>query len=159
MTVQTALYRLYGRDDQLLYVGIASDLSRRWDQHSRAQSWWHLVTRREVEWLSDRPSAEAAEVQAIQTEAPLFNKDHVPDRRLGQGQYDDTADRKRARRLLRQDARRNYFHIGRKIYVSALAERYEVSPRTLLAEIYTNGNERCFTESRRRLTVLRQPTF
>ncbi|WP_435643840.1 GIY-YIG nuclease family protein [Streptomyces sp. H49] len=158
MTEPTAVYRLYDAEDRLLYVGITRNLARRWDQHSRAQSWWHLVTRREAEWHTDRASAEAAEITAVQSEAPQFNKDHVPNRRLGQGEYDDTADRRRVRRLLRRDARNKYFHVGRRIYVTALAERYEVSPRTLLA-VLQPGSDRCFSESRRRITVLREPTF
>lgn len=157
-TERTALYRLYDRDGHLLYVGVSNNLRRRWDMHSRAQPWWHLVAGREAEWHPDRASAEAAEVAAIQSESPRFNIDHSLNPKWGRANYDDTEDRRRAIRQLRRDLKKGYFHIGRTIHLAALAERYEVSSRTLLG-LLDSGPRRCFAESKRRLTVLRVPDF
>lgn len=153
-----ALYRLYDRDGNLLYVGVTNNLRRRWDMHSRDQTWWHLVTRREAEWLPDRASAEAAEITAIQDERPRFNIDHSLNPKWGGNTYDDTADQVRALRLLRRDAKKSYFHVGRTFHITALADRFEVSSRTLLSVIGEFSGP-CFAEHRRRLTVLREPTF
>lgn len=155
---RTALYRLYDTSGTLLYVGVTNDLRRRGEIHSNNQPWWHLVAGQRVEWFPDRLAAEAAEVTAIKDESPRFNIDHALNPRYGQDNYDDTADRRRVRRLLRRDAKNNYFYVGRTVHSAALAERYEVSVRTVLSEM-ERGNEGCFTSLRRRITVLRTPTF
>jgi hypothetical protein len=46
---RTALYKLYGQDDALLYVGISDNPRYRWTQHARTQPWWHEVVTREIE--------------------------------------------------------------------------------------------------------------
>lgn len=69
----TTLYRLYGADDQLLYVGTSVDPQDRWEQHSRNKLWWSSVSRATVEWYATRTEAMAAERAAIQSESPLFN--------------------------------------------------------------------------------------
>ncbi|MFG3136083.1 GIY-YIG nuclease family protein [Streptomyces sp. NPDC048211] len=155
---RTALYRLRDASGQLLYVGMSNNLKTRWHQHSISKPWWHLVARRDIEWHPDRLTADAAETAAIATEGPLYNIDKVPNPTSRTGHYDDTADRKKARRLLRRDAKRHYFHVGRTVHVTVLAERYEVSARTLYSEIM-RGNDRRFAESRMRITVLSEPKF
>ena len=154
----TALYRLRDAGGQLLYIGITSDPQTRWHHHAISKPWWHLVTRREVEWHSDRPSADTAETKAITTEGPLYNIDKVPHQTTSTGHYDDTADRKKVRRLLRRDAKRQYFHVGRTIHLTVLAERYEVSSKTLYSEIM-RGNANCFQQNRMRITILYEPKF
>lgn len=74
-TERTALYRCFGADDELLYVGISKDPAERWKQH-RGTAWWRHVTMRTVEWHDDRPTAERAERKAIQTEGPRYNVQH-----------------------------------------------------------------------------------
>ncbi|MFE2973326.1 GIY-YIG nuclease family protein [Streptomyces sp. NPDC059258] len=155
---RTALYRLYDASERLLYVGISNNLQTRWHHHTISKPWWHLVTRRDIQWHPDRTAADAAETEAIVTEEPLFNIDKVPRQTLRTGYYDDTADRKKARRLLRRDAKRHYFHVGRTVHITVLAERYEVSARTLYSEIM-RGNEHCFSQSRMRITILYAPKF
>lgn len=69
----TALYRLYGAAEQLLYVGISTQPEVRWTQHATDKPWWSLVRRRSVEWHSNRPAAEEAERVAVRNEEPLYN--------------------------------------------------------------------------------------
>lgn len=71
---ETALYRLFGSDGQLLYIGVSCDLRSRFAQHSSSQRWWPQVARRKVEWLASRKEALAAERAAIMRERPRFNK-------------------------------------------------------------------------------------
>ena len=68
----TAVYRFYGIDDRLLYVGIAHDPSKRWKAHSRTK-WWARVGRKTVEWYPNRAEAEREERRAIAAEHPLLN--------------------------------------------------------------------------------------
>lgn len=73
---RTALYRLFGADNELLYVGITNNPERRLDHHRARKPWWREVTMRVVEWYDDRPAAERAERKAIQTEGPRYNIHH-----------------------------------------------------------------------------------
>ncbi len=69
----TALYFLYGANEDLLYVGVAADPEKRWYQHSCEKEWWRLVERKEKIWFDNRPAAEDAEARAIVTLRPRFN--------------------------------------------------------------------------------------
>lgn len=71
---RTAIYRLYDKTGQLLYIGISHKPDVRWGQHSEEKEWWPEVDRRDVEWLATRASAERAELAAITAEKPLHNK-------------------------------------------------------------------------------------
>lgn len=88
---RTALYRLYGADDTLLYVGIAIDPDARWRQHEREKHWWPLVARNTVAWFEKRLEALDAEAEAIRGEKPTYNSTHsttpAPERRHGAGGY------------------------------------------------------------------------
>jgi len=79
MTKRTAVYRLFGDADRLLYVGIAFDLSRRYMQHKKTKPWWPEVLRKEVCWFETRRLAEAAEHTAIVSERPCYNVRGVED--------------------------------------------------------------------------------
>lgn len=78
--VPTALYRLFGDDDVLLYIGISDTFGRRWNQHAQSQSWWPEVRRQAVDWHPTRDDAEAAEEAAIKAEKPRYNIMHNPSR-------------------------------------------------------------------------------
>ncbi len=69
----TALYRLYGADDTLLYVGITADVDQRFTAHRYTAPWWNEVTRWTVEWHNTRKIALSAESAAINDEAPIHN--------------------------------------------------------------------------------------
>ena len=74
MSERTALYRLYGDDGQLLYIGISADPERRFVQHAFTKPWWREVARREVQaWFDSRHDARAAEALAIDGEKPRHN--------------------------------------------------------------------------------------
>jgi predicted GIY-YIG superfamily endonuclease len=70
----TALYRLYGDSDQLLYIGITRNPKWRWYMHARRSPWWPSVQRRDLVWHDSRPEARAAEIEAIGAERPVHNK-------------------------------------------------------------------------------------
>jgi predicted GIY-YIG superfamily endonuclease len=72
---RTALYRFFGADGALLYVGITMSPVTRFRTHSKESAWWVEVdhSRTLVEWLDCRDLASAAEQAAIKTEAPRYN--------------------------------------------------------------------------------------
>jgi predicted GIY-YIG superfamily endonuclease len=69
----TTLYRLYNSQDRLLYIGIAGNPGRRFQQHRGDKPWWGEVSRTELEHYADRDQAAAAELEAIRDEKPLYN--------------------------------------------------------------------------------------
>lgn len=69
----TALYRFFDADGALLYVGITADLGKRWAKHQSEKPWWPHVTKKTVRWYGERPSALAAEAEAIKDELPRYN--------------------------------------------------------------------------------------
>lgn len=71
---RTALYRLYDANDTLIYVGIAFNPSSRYTSHKKTKTWWPEVKRREVTWYDSRTEAAAAEIEAIRSELPLYNR-------------------------------------------------------------------------------------
>lgn len=74
---RTVLYRFYGADDQLLYVGITNKPGQRWEAHMRLQPWWPQVQRQTSEWHPNREAAADAEIVAIREEGPLHNRRHA----------------------------------------------------------------------------------
>jgi hypothetical protein len=67
------LYRHFGADGSLLYVGISLSAVVRLAGHNRSSKWANEITRVEVENLPSREEAEAAETVAIQKEKPKYN--------------------------------------------------------------------------------------
>jgi hypothetical protein len=70
---RTALYRIRGEDDALLYIGISNCVPIRWNGHERVQPWWDELRSLTVEWCETREEAEAAEKAAIRAEQPKYN--------------------------------------------------------------------------------------
>lgn len=72
------LYRIYGNDGQLLYVGISYSTIQRLGQHKDTQHWFESVARIERQNLGDisRQEALAIEAQVITAERPQYNKTH-----------------------------------------------------------------------------------
>lgn len=76
---RTALYRVWGDADRLLYIGISDYFGVRWGKHAKAQPWWGEMRRLTVDaWYDRREDAEEAEAAAIKAEGPKYNKIHVP---------------------------------------------------------------------------------
>lgn len=71
---RTAIYRFYGENDTLLYVGITNDLLNRWRWHEKHSEWWRDQLRVEVKWHETRELADAEETRAVRTEQPLHNQ-------------------------------------------------------------------------------------
>lgn len=70
---RTALYRLYDKRHNLLYVGITNDPRVRFAAHAVDKPWWPSVVRRDLEWFPSRAEALAAEGEAIRIEKPGAN--------------------------------------------------------------------------------------
>lgn len=68
-----ALYRHWGEDGSLLYVGISCNVGVRTSQHAKAAHWFHLVQKITVDNFPDRQSAMNAEAIAIFNEKPKYN--------------------------------------------------------------------------------------
>ena len=69
----THLYRHYGFDGALLYVGVSNNVIDRWGDHKRAATWADLVAKITIEHYATRQEAEEAEADAILAEKPRFN--------------------------------------------------------------------------------------
>lgn len=69
---RTTLYRMYDRDDTLLYVGVSLNVTARLTKHS-SRSFWDSVERIELRHFDERQDALDAETLAIATEHPVFN--------------------------------------------------------------------------------------
>lgn len=70
---RTQLYRHFGRNGILLYVGISLKTVVRLIQHRKASAWFDDITRIEVTHFPCREDAEIAEAVAIRDEKPMFN--------------------------------------------------------------------------------------
>jgi predicted GIY-YIG superfamily endonuclease len=79
MEEDTFLYRLYGDDQRLIYLGIAIDVAARFKQHSK-RVWWSRVGAATVEEFATRREALTAETAAIRSEGPQFNIAQAGDR-------------------------------------------------------------------------------
>lgn len=75
----TTLYRAFGADGTLLYIGISVDADRRIRQHAKCKPWWPEVARVEREIYASQWNAAAAERAAIQRESPVHNVRHDAD--------------------------------------------------------------------------------
>lgn len=68
-----ALYRFFGLNDELLYIGITFDPPMRFRQHSTDKPWWAEVSRIGIETFPSRRAVLEAERRAIITERPRWN--------------------------------------------------------------------------------------
>jgi hypothetical protein len=70
----THLYRHYGFDGKLLYVGVTRSTPTRWLEHNKRSTWVDEVAVITVDHYPTREAAEDAEAAAILAERPLFNR-------------------------------------------------------------------------------------
>jgi hypothetical protein len=121
---RAALYRLFGTNDELLYVGITLSPAARLKEHSWRKPWWPEVQRHEIEWHENWHAAAAAEQAAIEAEGPKYNiskrLDPGPDARR---QVPQTAlEAARAAYVASVDA-------GNPLSARAVSERFGISRR------------------------------
>lgn len=74
------VYRCYGTDDVLLYVGATTNVAQRMQYHrtNKEAEWSDQVTRVAVAEYLEHAAALAAERYAIRTEQPLYNIRSTP---------------------------------------------------------------------------------
>lgn len=70
---QYALYRFYGADEELLYVGISNEPWRRRKQHMMSKPWYPQVKHQTITWYDSEALARLAEIRAIRGEHPQHN--------------------------------------------------------------------------------------
>lgn len=70
----TTLYRLYDEGGDLLYVGISTRPFQRVKEHKGDKTWWLEVASQTFTHYHTRAEASAAELEAIRSEAPRYNK-------------------------------------------------------------------------------------
>lgn len=80
---RTAVYRIRGEADVLLYIGITNNLAIRWNGHQAVQPWWDELRSMAVEWHESREEAEDAEKAAILAEQPKYNVTYLKPTRRG----------------------------------------------------------------------------
>ena len=73
---KTALYRHFGSNSELLYIGVSLNAINRLGQHSDHSDWFNLITRVDMEWFDSRVDALNAERDAITKEKPTHNIHH-----------------------------------------------------------------------------------
>jgi predicted GIY-YIG superfamily endonuclease len=76
MSTVTHLYRLFDKEDRLLYVGISKKVFNRINEHMNEKSWASEIAREEVTRFANRGEAMDAEIEAIKKEQPLYNIQH-----------------------------------------------------------------------------------
>lgn len=69
----TTLYRIFGEDGSLIYVGISAHPVQRIKEHSKAKPWWGEVANVTMEHFPTRRDARRAEDSAILSEMPIHN--------------------------------------------------------------------------------------
>jgi hypothetical protein len=70
------VYRIYGANNRLLYVGMSANPLLRLDQHSRASAWADEATSVTIGERKTKADALLEEADAIRSEKPVFNTNH-----------------------------------------------------------------------------------
>lgn len=71
------LYKHYGQNGELLYVGISHDVWKRAVQHEGQSKWFSSVIRIDVEHFPNRDAAKEAEKAAVLSLKPQHNVDYL----------------------------------------------------------------------------------
>lgn len=83
VSVPHVLYRIYDVDEALLYVGATTNPALRFVAHASFQPWWTTAAKITLEHFSGIEKLAAAELAAIRTETPRFNRAHTDAPRSG----------------------------------------------------------------------------
>nr|WP_221374324.1 GIY-YIG nuclease family protein [Actinoplanes polyasparticus] len=79
--LEPTVYRFFDAQGRLLYVGCSENVLKRFRRHSRPYSksaaWWPLQVRHSLTTYPNLVVALAAELHAIATESPLYNRQAV----------------------------------------------------------------------------------
>ncbi|MER7361829.1 GIY-YIG nuclease family protein [Nonomuraea wenchangensis] len=78
------VYRAFGPDGALLYVGSTDNRYLRFKSHEKKSAWWGLSASIECEDFPTIDEARAAEMTAIRTEHPMHNRIGRRSRRSGE---------------------------------------------------------------------------
>lgn len=76
MRHKTILYRAYGKNHELLYIGISHQVFARFDQHAHTADWMYNCWYVNLQHFPYRKQAMEAERVAIQNEKPKYNQIH-----------------------------------------------------------------------------------
>ncbi|MFD4315042.1 GIY-YIG nuclease family protein [Streptomyces sp. NPDC058548] len=73
-----AIYRLFNRDSDLLYIGASKDPVYRWGSEHRHNWWWPEVVHYEWGWFPSRAEARAVEREVLASGVPKYNIHGTP---------------------------------------------------------------------------------
>ena len=76
-TQEHVVYRMYGQDGRLLYIGTTNSMTERLRVHRQATPWFGEVLCLTSTVLADRSTALREEAEAIRTEQPFYNIRHT----------------------------------------------------------------------------------
>jgi hypothetical protein len=71
---RSAVYRIFGDGQRLLYIGSSERPRQRWHEHRNRTAWWPEARVYSLTWLPDRDTAYQVEALAIAAERPAFNQ-------------------------------------------------------------------------------------
>lgn len=96
--MQEVLYRFFDSQGTLLYVGISGNWMARLNSHSKTADFYSAVAGMTIERFPDRESVVEAELRAIKSENPLFNRADNPNYRTWQTHFRELLDMARRKR-------------------------------------------------------------
>lgn len=70
---ETSVYRFYGEQEQLLYIGVSWAPFKRWAYHRRNAAWFSRAQVVQVDVYRSRRTALRIEREGIREQAPAFN--------------------------------------------------------------------------------------
>jgi len=73
------LYKIFGKDKQLLYVGFTNNISRRFSQH-KGKEWFKLMASFESIPFATEIECKEAEEDCIKQQNPIYNLQHTEDK-------------------------------------------------------------------------------
>lgn len=147
MTVadETALYRIFGDADVLLYIGISADFGRRWKDEAKTFPWWNERRHMTVDWYPTREDALDTEALAIFAEQPKYNamhrkqaqRLHVIQRRAANAKAHIPARRPQPLRVIDPETGRATIEADRTVHLDGDGARPIRGPVTIPAVLMT----------------------
>lgn len=125
------VYRFFGADGTLLYVGASTNPALRFEKHSRTQPWWPEVATITLQHCFDWDEMDTAETEAIRTENPKYNHLHSktatrklrkPRRDVGSGTLFQRGDGMWVGRAVVEGKTKSVYSKDRKVAERKLAE-------------------------------------